>query len=75
MLEAFHAEMRRQFSEMHTSHRPTLWELQQQEHLEDVERLKNILFADLLIKLIKENSLAGHTTPAVINLQTLMEVL
>lgn len=74
-IESLHKEIREQFAVMHTAHRPTLRELQVQERAEAIEQIKNILFADLLIRLIKNHNIAGNQGPLEINLQTLVEAL
>lgn len=74
-IESLHSEMRSQFTEMYMSQRSTLAQLQAQQKAERIERIKNVLFADLLCKIIKQNSEAGHETPAEIDLQTLLEVI
>lgn len=75
ILENFHAEMRRQFQEMYLAHRPTLRELQAQEQQKAIERIKNILFAKVLVRMIRNYSLVGNSEPLIVNLQALLEAL
>lgn len=75
IIENFHSEMRRQFAELYTAQRPSLKKNQAQERQEAVARIKNVLFANLLIKIIRTNSESGHETPAEIDLQSLLEVM
>lgn len=74
-IESLHKAMREQFAAMHTAHRPTLAQLQAQERQEAIERIKNILFAKVLVRMVKNHSLAGNSEPLIVNLQTLLEAL
>lgn len=75
VIEDFHKVMKKQFLEMYISQQPTLRELQAQQRQEAIERIKNILFAQLLMRLIKNYSIAGNSESLEIDLQSLAEAL
>lgn len=74
-IENLHETMRRQFQQMYIAPKQSFKELQARERQEAVARIKNVLFANLLIKIIKTNAESGHETPAEIDLQSLLEVI
>jgi hypothetical protein len=64
-----------QFKNMPNAYRPTFKEIQAQEKVEVIEGIKNILFAKVLVRMIKNNSLTGNQCPLIINLENLAEVI
>lgn len=75
LIESLHETMRRQFAEIYTAQRPSFKELQARERQEAVKKIKDILFARLLVRLIKNHSIAGDSEPLEIDLHALLESL
>ena len=75
VIENLHESMRKQFQAMHTAYRPSLREIQQKERQAVIAQIKDILFARLLVRMIKNHSLIGNREPLVIDLQALLEAL
>lgn len=74
-IENLHETMRRQFAELYTAQRPTLREIRAQQKAEAIEKIKNILFAKVLVRMVKNHSIAGNNEPLIIDLGNLAEVI